>query len=101
MYLSDDEPEVRPDVHIDVSAFARTRKIRVGIIEYEVPTVEYVARLEQLIADQARLIDKQKGEILRLGGFMNSTRSFIRRQTSRVAEMQNSLEGKLDLRDAI
>lgn len=82
-----------------ISGFSRTRKIKVGIIEYEVPTVEYVNRLEQMINQQALLLDQQKQQIERLKGFVTSTRSFIRRQTNRLVEIQTDLDGKLDYRE--
>ena len=75
-----------------------TRKIKVGIIEYEVPTIEYVTRLEQMVTRQAHIIEQQKRAIERLHGFMISTRNFIRRQTGRIADLQEDLDNKVDLR---
>ncbi len=44
----------------------KTRRIRVGIVEYEVPTVEAVAHLEQIVAQQANEIAQQKRLLIRL-----------------------------------
>jgi hypothetical protein len=102
MYQDDEVENKASDVSpIDPTGFNRTRRIRVGIVEYQVPTVEYVSRLEQLIAQQARTIEQQKRSIERLEGFVLSTRNFIRRQTSRIQEIQTDLESKVDLREYV
>lgn len=45
---------------------AKTRKIRVGIVEYDVPTVEYVGRLEALVVAQAQQIQNLLREMRRV-----------------------------------
>jgi hypothetical protein len=99
MYQDDGQQDDGSETHVDVPGFNRSRIIKVGIIAYEVPTVEYVQRLEQLIANQSSIIGQQKQSIERLKAFVLSTRSFIRRQTSRITEMQDSIDGKVDSRD--
>src|SRR6185437_13831020 len=88
MYNSEEPDEVQkfrePEEGI---GFSRTRKIKVGIIEYEVPTVEYVNRIELMITQQARVIEMQKRQIDRLKGAIVATRNFIRRQTGRIADL--------------
>jgi hypothetical protein len=95
MYQSDDA-ETQQATQIEPSGFNRTRKIRVGIIEYEVPTIEYVHRLEILIASQGKMIERQKHMIDDLRGSVVSTRNFLRRQTSNMVEMREDLNQKID-----
>lgn len=45
---------------------AKTRKIRVGIVEYEVPTPEYVGRLEALVTAQTQQIQNLLREMRRV-----------------------------------
>jgi hypothetical protein len=66
----------------------KSRRIRVGIIEYEVPTVEAVAHLEQIVAQQANEIAQQKRLLARLLSSLNLTQGFIRRQANRVPEQR-------------
>lgn len=100
MYNDEEEPEkTKEPSYIDPTGFSRTKKIRVGAVEYEVPTIEYVSRLEQLVLRQARVINQQKRHLERLEGFVLSTRNFIRRQTNRIAEIQTDLDGKIDYRE--
>ena len=98
MYYDDGEEE-KNAVEIEPSGFNRIRKIRVGIVEYEVPSVEYVNRIEQMLAKQARLIEHQRHQIERLQGYMLSTRNFLRRQSSNLVQMQEDIQNKMDLRE--
>ena len=102
--MYNDEPESDETVagseeKLVVSTYSRTKKVRVGAIEYEVPSVEYVARLESLLLRQGALLEKQRREIERLEQFMVGTRNFIRRQTSKIADLQEGLDNKIDSRD--
>lgn len=100
MYQDDgQEQKTKPDVHIEQQGFSRTRKIRVGIVEYEVPTVEYVQRLEQQLAQQHKMIEHQKHLIDRLHGYLTSTRNFLRRQTIHLDKMNEDIQNKVDLRE--
>lgn len=101
MYQDDEQEATAAPVVVNPSGFRRTREIRVGAVRYELPSVEYVASLEQTIKAQAKLIDTQRTELQRLNNFMLSTRNFIRRQTAHIGEMQNSLDHKIDSREAL
>lgn len=101
MYQSDDDPAPQSELQFDSAGFTRSRKLRIGAIVYEVPTVDYVNRLERLIVTQARTIERQQNELGRLSHFVIATRNFIRRQTLHISEMQRSLEGKVDLRETL
>lgn len=69
----------------------RSRRIRVGIVEYEVPTVEYVRHLERLILRQANLLEQQRRMLERLAGGMHGTRNFVRRQAGGLADLRGDL----------
>ena len=93
------EPEKKKDVHIDPTGFNRTRKIMVGAIPYEVPTVAYVARLEQIVARQAMMIRRLEQEMNTMQKFVNGTRKFMKGQTKHINEMQHDLDNKIDARE--
>lgn len=94
------EPEKKTDVHIvDPAGFNRTRKIIVGAIPYEVPTVAYVARLEQIVMRQNILIRRLEQEMNAMQKFVNGTRKFIKGQTKHINEIQHELDNKIDARE--
>ncbi len=99
MYL-DDNSEQKP-VEMQPTGFSRTRTIHVGAIKYEVPTIEYVTRLEFVINYQAKMMAALKQELITLRHSLNSTKNFANRQSDRLHEMQNALDNKLDLREGI
>jgi len=70
----------------------RIRRIRVGIVEYEVPTLEYVRQLEQLILRQADTLEQQRRAIERLTTSMHGTRSFVRHQTNHLSDIRAELQ---------
>jgi hypothetical protein len=96
MYQSDDEP-VAETSPIDPAGFNHSRKIRVGIIEYEVPTLEYVARLEQLIARQQGTIDRLNRSVARFHAMLLATRNATRHQAAAINEMATELTTKVTL----
>ena len=87
MYDLDDAPPTTPVQPRD----PRTRRIRVGIIEYELPTVEYVRQLEQLILRQADTLEQQRRALERLTTSVHGTRNFVRHQTNHLADMRAEL----------
>jgi hypothetical protein len=84
---TDDEPTKA--VPIEQSGL-RSRKIHVGAIEYEVPTVDYVHHLEQSVMQQAKMIDQMRREIARMNVLLHGTRNFVRRQTDTIAGIHRS-----------
>lgn len=99
MYDTEEEPEKKDNVQIDPTGFQKSRIVRVGPISYELPTLDYVNRLEQLIVRQGQLIERQRRQLERLQGAAIGTRNFIRRQTGRLQDMQNDLDSKVDYRE--
>lgn len=73
-----------------------TRRIKVGIIEYEVPTVEYVRQLEHLLVQQAHMLDQQRRAIHRIETLLHGTRNFVRRHGDVIGDMRSELTRKVD-----
>jgi hypothetical protein len=86
--MYNDESEPAKNAPLEQSGL-RTRKIRVGIVEYEVPTQEWVRHLEQLVQHQADLIEQQRRALDRLDTLLRGTRSFVRRQTDTLFDPRN------------
>lgn len=97
--LYGEEPEKKKNVHIEPTGFSKTRKVYVGAISYELPTVDYVTRLEMMVTNQAKLINQMQQSISKLENMANKTRKFIRGQTGRITEMQHELDQKIDIRE--
>ena len=96
MYQDDQEP-VQETGPIDPAGFNHSRKIRVGIIEYEVPTLEYVARLEQLVARQQTTIDRLSRSVSRFHAMLLATRNATRKHSAAINEVANELTTKVSL----
>jgi len=75
-----------------------SRRIRVGIIEYEVPTIDYVRRLEQLIVQQAQMLEQQRRVIARVEGMLLGTRNFVRRHGETLNDLRFDMTHKVDHR---
>lgn len=86
MYNDDEAPA--PKLPLEQGGL-RTRKIRVGIVEYEVPTLEWVRHLEQLVQHQADMIEQQRRALDRLDALLRGTRNFVRRQTDNLFDLRN------------
>lgn len=94
MYMDSDEPA---KVVQAGGTSNRTRKIRVGIIEYEVPSAEYVEYLEQAITTQQRAINRLQQDVDRMSAAMLSTRRFLRRQSGTIRELHAELDTKIGI----
>lgn len=82
MYQGDEEEENKPIAQAPAPEFGtkRTRKVRVGAVEYELPTVEYVQQLEQLVHQQARMLEQHRRAIGSLHRSLTAASNAIRRQ---------------------
>jgi hypothetical protein len=87
MYTDDDDEPTKA-IPLEQSGL-RSRKIRVGAIDYEVPTVDYVRHLEQSVMQQAKTIDYMRREITRMNALLHGTRNFVRRQTDTISDMHH------------
>ena len=84
-----------PTVATEAST-ARTRTIKVGIIEYEVPTVEYMRFLEATIAQQAYTIDQHRHAIERIQTLLQGTRGYVRRHAGALDDIRQNLTRRSD-----
>lgn len=98
LYGEDNAP-TKKEVHIDPSGFNRIKKIRFGAITYDVPSMEYVLRLEQLVSNQAQKITRMEHALNKLERMINGTRKFIKSQSKHINEMQIDLDQKIDIRE--
>jgi hypothetical protein len=97
MYQDDDDPAAA-DQPINTNR-ARTRKIRVGIIEYEVPTVEYTQQLETMIQHHARVIERQQRLIDRMAAMLNKSRSGQQGHLRQLDDLRLELSKKIGRRE--
>jgi hypothetical protein len=99
MYQDDDtEPQTKP-TPTQPSGSGRTRKVRVGVVEYELPTVGYVTRLEQMLLRQQHTLDMQQRAITRLQNSLVSASNLIRRHGNATADLREELSHKVDSLD--
>jgi TolA-binding protein len=70
---TDDTPDTPPTSN-------RTRKIRVGIIEYEVPTIEYVQQLEQQVVRLTRTVERMENAQRLQNGNLETMRNYVNRK---------------------
>jgi hypothetical protein len=98
LYGEDNAP-TKKEVYIDPSGFNRIKKIKFGAITYDVPSMEYVIRLEQLVSNQSQKINRMEQAISKLERMVNGTRKFIKSQTKHINEIQHDLDQKIDIRE--
>jgi len=77
------------------------RRVRVGAIEYELPSVEYVQHLEKLISQQAEIVAQQRRMIDRLTVALNRTRTAQQLHRLSLDSMQRDLDNKVTLRGSV
>lgn len=77
----------------------RTRKIRVGAVEYEVPSVDYMNRLEQAIQRQAQELQQQRKLLDRVTALVTNARSSQHGYGRAMAELRQEMNKKITLRD--
>lgn len=95
MYDSDDDQPDSPP--IEPRSDSRTRKVRVGIIEYELPSIEYVMRLEQVVARQQATLDRQQRMINRMQVALANLRRVVNGQSKAMHEVYEELDTKLGI----
>jgi hypothetical protein len=97
MYLDDEPTAVAP--HPAAPAAARSRKIRVGVVEYEVPTVAYVEQLEQLLVRQRQSIEQFQLLIERLVNSLMRARTSQTKFERELLDLRRELGKKITARD--
>lgn len=73
----------------------KSRKIRVGIVEYEVPTLAYVETLERLLAVQGAELAQQRRILSRLLDDHSNTRNTLSRQSSAMRDVRAQMDTKI------
>ena len=94
-----EEPTPKTSPVVQSSGIARTRRIAIGAISYEVPTIEYCAHLERLITAQASVIEQNKRDIKRIEGLISNIRQFIKKHSVKLLSMSHEIDQKIDRRD--
>jgi septal ring factor EnvC (AmiA/AmiB activator) len=77
----------------------KTRRVVMGAVAYEVPTVEYVENLEKKIAQQERTIFEQSRQLKRIESSLIILKQSIRKNNSNLNEIALDLDYKIDRRD--
>jgi hypothetical protein len=94
-----DDEDVTTGAHPPLGLSGRTRRIRVGAIEYEVPTVEYVRQLEQTLIRHSRAMEHQQRLIERLVATLSKTNHSHQGQTREMEELRREMSRKINQRD--
>lgn len=96
----EDETAAAPNPQAARHPASRTRRIRVGAVEYAVPTIEYVQQLESILIQQARALEQQQRVIERLAATVARTLQSQQGRTREMNELRRELSGKVSQRDA-
>lgn len=100
MYQTDDDDEASSENRVLVNArTGHTRRIRVGAVEYEVPSVEYVQQLEQMVAQQVQTVLQQRRLIDRIASMLLKTRHSQVGHMRAMDELRRELAKKITMRD--
>ena len=101
MYQTDDDDETAsPDSRALVTGrTGHTRRIRVGAVEYEVPSVEYVQQLEQMVAQQVQTVLQQRRLIDRMASMLLKTRHSQVGHMRAMDDLRRELAKKITMRD--
>lgn len=101
MYNSDDddEDELSTQPRTSVDSFGKTKIVHVGAIKYELPSIEYVNKLEQMLVQQNTKISELQRNIEKLQKIITATKSLTRRHVSNINEIHSELDRKINSRD--
>jgi hypothetical protein len=65
----------------------------------EVPSMDYVRRLERMVREQARIIERFERQFHRIDAKLRTHRTTINGQSSRINDVNRELDQKIDRRD--
>jgi hypothetical protein len=99
MYQGDDDNP--NEVRSLASPSDRTRRIRVGAIEYEVPTVSYMQQLEQTLAHHSRIINHQQRVIDRLNATISKNTQSQSGHEHDIDDLKREMIRKINQRDYV
>ncbi|CAM6054967.1 unnamed protein product [Sphagnum tenellum] len=100
--MYDDEPtEKKPlaDLPQDGMGLRKSRRMIMGAVAFDVPTVEYVDSLEMRIVRQERTIAEQNRMLKRMEIALTTMRNLMRRQAGNLSELGYEINNKIDRRD--
>ncbi len=63
-----------------------------------VPTLAYIQKLEQIVKQQQKTIDRHERSFARLASAIRGNRSSLQQQSSRVNDLSRDLDNKIDRR---
>jgi len=103
--MYDDDTEETSDqnteqkTEADLLSAKRSRRIVMGAVAFDVPTVEYVALLEARVAQQERVIINHARNLKRLEILLSALRNVVRRNVNTLGDVSRDLDNKLDRRE--
>jgi hypothetical protein len=77
----------------------RSRRIRVGAVEYEVPSLEYVQRLEQAMHRQDQMLRQQRILLDRVTALLTKSRTSQQGHSRAMDDLRREMTKKITLRD--
>jgi hypothetical protein len=98
MYQEDD-PAAITDLKPNTNMSHRSRKIRVGAIVYDVPTIEYVQQLENMMLHQTQTVERLQRVIDRLTAMLSKSRNNQQGQTRQLDDLRRELGKKITRRE--
>lgn len=78
---------------------AKTRRINVGIVGYDLPSVEHVDMLEKKIEALEKLVQEQHSKMRRMEASISILKNALNRTNSNVGTLSKDLDQKIDRRD--
>lgn len=93
MYDDSDKTAKRPDEPPpDATGLRRSRRMVMGAVSFDIPTLEYTAALEQRLTRQDRQIVEQGRHLKRLELMLGLLRSALHRQAGLVGDLGRDLD---------
>jgi hypothetical protein len=99
MYQDDDDDETDDTQRTPMGLGGHIRRIRVGAVEYEVPSVEYVQQLEHMVAQQVQTMLQQRRLIDRMASMLLRTRHSQQTHLHAMEDLRRELAKKITQRD--
>jgi hypothetical protein len=96
MYDTDTPTKQREQPPADANGMRRSRRLAIGAISYEIPTVEHLAMLERRLGQQAQQIADQGHYLKRLEAMLALLRTAVRRQGGVVSDIGHTLDRGYD-----
>ena len=101
MYNAPDDIEAknkRTEV-LQPDGIKRSRRMVMGAVAFDVPTVDYVTFLENRIAAQNASIKSLENDVTRIKTIVSDLQRHTRRAITRLGDVSRNLDNKIDRRD--